>query len=317
MKKLSVSILLSIGLSMSSYAEKKNILIIYGKSTHQNYAHNNEEIASLLKTKLEGSEYADRFDVETTFNYPSDLSKVEDADLVIISSDGGPKHALFDKKDPTKHTKHFDSVIKKNQTGVIMVHWATDAPSPVFGKLHKENGQMMQDWIGAVYYWVNKGKDPASSWTWKFPVMEFEVNKEHPIANGLPDTFKLQDEYYYNFFTEGADSRNPKNDRVTYIHSSKAPSVREDIEDTSKWRVQPTYWAYDREDGGRSVGLTSAHFYHTWANPHFFKTFTNSILWTLNEEVPAEGANIPTPSLKELLSVNKKAQIYMKAEHFK
>ncbi|MFC5051785.1 ThuA domain-containing protein [Rubritalea spongiae] len=317
MKKLSTCILFSIGLFSSALAEKKNILIIYGKSTHQNYAHNNEEVATLLKTKFDNSEYAEKFVIETCLNYPSDLSKVENADLVIISSDGGPKHALFHKKDPTNFTKHFDSVIKKNKTGVIMVHWATDAPSPKFGGLHKENAQLMQDWIGAVYYWVNKGKSPESSWTWKFPVMEFTVNKEHPISNGLPETFKLQDEYYYNFFTEGADSRNPKNDKVTYIHSSKAPSTRDDIEDETKWREQPTYWTYDREDGGRSVGLTSAHFYHTWANPHFFKTFTNSVLWTLNEEVPENGAAIPTPTLKELLAVNKKAAIYMKAEHFK
>ncbi len=269
----------------------------------------------LIKSKLEKSVYADQLDVKTTLNYPEDLSLVENADLIIISSDGGAKHALANKENPTKHSSHLNEVLKKNKTGLIVIHWATDAPSGGMGQLHPENSEMMMDWIGAVYYWVNKGKDPQSSWTWKFPVLDLKVDKSHPISNGLPETFRLQDEYYFNFFT-AADGRNPGSDQVTFLHTVNAPSHRSDMDNENNWRDQAVYWSFTRQNGGRSVAMTSAHFYHTWANPHFFQSFANSIFWTLNIEVPEEGVDIATPTLEELLSYGNTA-IYKMARHFR
>jgi len=281
--------------------EKKKILIIRGVSTHGKESHNNNEVGQLIQQKLEASQYAGSFEIQTTLNYPEDLSLVENADLVIISSDGGAKHALANKKDPTKHMKHLDGVLKKNKTGLIVIHWATDAPSGGMGQLHPQNSKMMMDWIGAVYYWVNKAKDPASSWTWKFPMLDLKVNKSHPISNGLPETFSLQDEYYFNFFT-AKGGRNPGSEKVTFLHSANAPSHSSDIKNKENWRDQAVFWSFEREQGGRSVAMTSAHFYRTWANPNFFKSFTNSVFWTLGLDVPEQGVAIPTPTAEELLS---------------
>lgn len=281
--------------------EKKKVLIIRGVSTHGKDSHNNDQVGQLIKDKLEKSQYAESFEVQTTMNYPKDLSLVENADLIIISSDGGGQHALLDKKNPTKHTKHLDGVLKKNKTGLIVIHWATDAPSAGMGVLHAENAKMMMDWIGAVYYWVKKAKDPTSSWTWKFPVFDLKVDKSHPISNGVPETFRLQDEYYFNFFT-AKDGRNPGSDKVTFLHTANAPSHSSDMKNKVNWRDQAVYWSFERENGGRSVAMTSAHFYHTWANPHFFQSFTNSIFWALKLDVPKEGVEIATPTLDELLS---------------
>ena len=283
--------------------EKKKVLIIRGKSTHKGDSHNNNEVGLLIKDKLEASQYAGSLEVETTFGYPKDLSLVENADLIIISSDGGARHVLANKKDPTKYMKHLDGVLKKKKTGLILIHWATDAPSGGMGQLNPENAQMFMDWIGAVYYWVKKGDDPASSFTWKFPTLDLKVNKEHPISNGLPDTFEMQDEYYFNFFNaEGG--RNPGSDKVSFLQSANAPSWRGAIEDEKKkdWREQAVYWSFERENEGRSVAMTSAHFYRTWMNPHFFQSFANSVFWTLGMDVPEEGVDIPTPTAEELLS---------------
>ena len=299
----------------TALADKKNVLIIRSASTHGKDSHNNDEVGLLIKAKLEKSAYADQFDVKTTLNYPEDLSLVENADLIIISSDGGGKHALANKEDPTKFTKHLDGVLKRNKTGLIVIHWATDAPSGGMGQLHPDNSEMMMDWIGAVYYWVGKGKDPKSSWTWKFPVLEMKVDKSHPISKGLPETFRLQDEYYFNFFND-ADGRNPGSDQVTFLHTANAPSHRSDMDNQENWRDQAVYWSFTRENGGRSVAMTSAHFYHTWANPHFFQSFANSIFWAANLEVPEEGVDIATPTLEELLSYGDTA-IYKMARHFK
>lgn len=309
---LTISLL---GCMSTSLAETKNILIIRSPSTHGKESHNNDEVGLLIKSKLEGSKYAEQFEIETTLNYPADLSLVEQADLIIISSDGGSRHALANAEDPTKHTKHLDSVLKKNKPGLIVIHWATDAPSGGMGQLQAENAAMMMDWIGAVYYWVKKGKDPASSWTWKFPVLDLKVNQEHPISNGVAETFRLQDEYYFNFFTD-ADGRNPGSEKVTFLHTAHAPSHRNDIPNEANWRDQACYWSFERENGGRSVAMTSAHMYHTWANPHFFQSFVNSIFWTLEMEVPEGGVEIATPTLEELLSFGD-TEIYKMARHFK
>ncbi len=299
----------------TAQAETKNILIIRGESTHAKYSHNNDEVGLLIKSKLEESQYADQFDIQTTLNYPKALTLVENADLIIISSDGGSRHALANKEDPTKHTKHLDGALKKSEAGLIVIHWATDAPSGGMGQLHPENSKMMMDWIGAVYYWVNKGKDVESSWTWKFPVLEMKVDKEHPISNGVAETFQLQDEYYFNFFTD-ANGRNPDSEKVTFLHSANAPSHKSDMGNKENWREQACYWSFTREDGGRSVAMTSAHMYHTWANPHFFQTFANSIFWAMKMEIPEEGVDLATPTLEELLSVGD-TEIYDMARHFK
>lgn len=316
MKKLSLVFLLFFSFFVSAYGSKKNILIINGKSTHNPFSHNNVEVGKLIAKKLEDSKYGKFLNVDVSFKYPEDLSLVENADLVIISSDGGKDHALMNPQDPTKDMKHLDSVLKKGKTGLIVIHWATDAPSGGYTQMIPENTKMMDEWIGAHYHWVNGDKDPKSSWTWQFPVLKMEVNSTHPISNGVED-FKLQDEYYFNFFNEGDDARNPVSDRVTVIHSADAPSHKSDMDRKRNWRDQPVFWAYDREDGGRSVAMTSAHFYHTWANPHFFKSVMNSVFWTMGATIPRDGMDVETPTFDELLSIGDNVQIWMKAKHFK
>jgi hypothetical protein len=272
--------LLSVFTATSALCAKKNILIIYGDSTHNKAAHNNTEVAGLIKHKIEKSTYADQFDVTLHYGYPNDQSTVEQADLIVISSDGGPKHTLAQGGDVTKFTRMLDPVLKKKKTGFIVIHWATDAPSNGFGQLHEENAQFMMEWIGAVYYWVDRGNSHKSCFTIKPSLKEITVNKTHPIANGVAEKFELNDEFYWNFFTDGDDSRNPKNENVSYIHLADAPSSRADANNKEKWRKQSPYWAFTRANQGRSVGMTSTHNYTTWAHKDFFQTFANSIFWT-------------------------------------
>lgn len=304
-----VLFLLLITLSPALGAKKK-VLIIYGDSTHNKAAHNNAEVAALLKHKLDGSKYADQFEVKLHYGYPKDQAMVESADLIIISSDGGPSHALKIGGGVTEFTRMLDPVLKNKQTGFIVIHWATDAPSEGFAQLHEENARYMMEWIGAVYYWVDKGHSCESSFTIKPSKKRIRVNKAHPIANGVAKEFEMNDEFYWNFFTEGADSRNPKTDRVSYIHLADAPGCQKDANDPQKWREQSPYWAFTRDKGGRSVGMTSAHYYSTWADPNFFQTFANSMFWTLNLEIPEEGVDIATPTQEELdLMMEKMAKL--------
>jgi len=288
---------------------KKEILIIHSKSTHGHGQHRNKEVAYMLKDKIDKSKYASKINVTISHRYPKDVSLVEKADLIILSSDGGAAHAL-NGSDPEKYMKEIDAVLKKNKTGVIVIHWATDCPSSKkFGltKTCAANNALMHRWIGAYYYWGN-----PKSWTEKFPIKELRVNKKHPVSNGLPEVFKLQDEYYWNFFTEGEDKRNIKEENVVFIHETMAGDHKGD----KSPRIQSPYWVKTRDDGGRSVGMTSAHFYHTWANKHFFQTFANSMLWSMNMEVPESGVEISAPTVGELKAHGAGATIYPKALYF-
>ena len=288
---------------------KKEILIIHSKSTHGDGCHRNKEVAYMLKDKIDKSKYAPQINVTISHKYPKDESLVEKADLIILSSDGGSQHAL-NGVDPETHMKQIDSILKKNKTGFIAIHWATDCPSTKkigYTETCAANNALMHRWIGAYYYW---GK--PRSWTEKFPVKELKVNKAHPVANGLPEVFKLQDEYYWNFFTAGEDKRNIKEENVVFIHETMAGDYKGD----KKLRLQSPYWVKTRDDGGRSAAMTSAHFYHTWANKHFFQTFVNSMFWTMNMKIPENGVEISAPTLDELKSHGKGATIYPKALYF-
>ncbi|MEM7390991.1 MAG: hypothetical protein AAF492_01485 [Verrucomicrobiota bacterium] len=97
---------------------------------------------------------------------------------------------------------------------------------------------------------------------------------------------------------------------MVFIHTTMAGKKGQ------AFRKQSPYWLNTRDDGGRSVGMTSAHMYHNWANPHFFKTFVNSLFWALHLEVPQAGVDIATPTVEELKSFGQGATIHKAAQFF-
>ena len=88
--------------------------------------------------------------------------------------------------------------------------------------------------------------------------------------------------------------------RIKVCRKSDLVREKKDAKNPEKWREQSPYWAFTRDNGGRSVGMTSAHYYSTWADPNFFQTFANSIFWVLEMEIPEEGVDIATPTEQEL-----------------
>ena len=147
---------------------------------------------------------------------------------------------------------------------------------------------------------------PFRSWTLKPPVPKSKkTNKEHPIANGVDPEFDFKDEVYLNFFTPGSESRNPKSDKVTYIHTALTPRHKADKGDRSKWTEQSFYWCFTCENEGRSSNDISAINTKPGLTATSFRLFANSIFWTLNMDIPKEGVEIATPTQGELDQMRK------------
>ena len=145
--KLITSFILLSLISLGEEIDKKEILIIYSKSTHGHGQHRNKEVAHLIKDKIDRSKYATEINVTLSHKYPKDKSLIDKADLIILSSDGGAAHALIDQKtDVTSNMKDLDQGLKKNKTGLIVIHWATHCPSTKkFGlcDASEENNRLM------------------------------------------------------------------------------------------------------------------------------------------------------------------------------
>ncbi len=212
--------------------------------------------------------------------YPEDTSILDDAATVVIFCTGHAGHVL------NPRLEEFDKLMKKG-TGVVMIHWATEATKG-------EAGDKFTSWMGGFCdldwsvnpHWTPKFKD--------FPA--------HPICNGVKP-FSVNDEWYYHMrFVEGqkgvtsilADLPGPETLRRPDGARSGNPEVRRSVAAGEK---QTVAWAYDRPDGGRGFGFTGAHNHSSWRNDDFRKVVLNAILWTANVEVPEGGC--PSPKVSE------------------
>ena len=59
--------------------------------------------------------------------------------------------------------------------------------------------------------------------------------------------------------------------------------------------VETGWWAWQRDDGGRSLAFIGGHSHANWKIDGLRKAILNAILWTAGAEVPAEGVESPLP----------------------
>jgi len=64
--------------------------------------------------------------------------------------------------------------------------------------------------------------------------------------------------------------------------------------EVQKHKGEPEHmaWVYERADGGRSFGLTGAHFHKNWGDENFRRLTVNALMWTAKMEVPEGGAKV-------------------------
>lgn len=268
----------------SAQEKKAKIVFISGKPSHGPMAHEHRAGNILLAKRLNDSGLPIEAVVLPDVGYPADSSVLKDAATIVIFCTGHKGHLLNPKLE------EFDGFMK-NGTGVVMIHWATEAE---FGM----PGKKFQEWMGG-YCALNWSVNPH----WK---PNFTTFPDHPISRGLTP-FSLDDEWYYHmkFVPElkGVTpilSAVPGSETLKRPDGSRSgnPAVRKAV---ANGESQHVAWAYDRPDGkGRGFGFTGAHNHKSWQDDNFRTVLLNAICWTAHVEVPEKGVPSKTPTDEEL-----------------
>ncbi|MCB1231809.1 MAG: DUF1080 domain-containing protein [Verrucomicrobiae bacterium] len=261
----------------------KKIVYVAGTPSHPPRAHEHNA-GALLVAKLLNENHGDEVLVTPYLNgWPRDPSAFQNADAVVIQSDGGPKHPAF------WHLRQIDYLREKG-VGIGMIHYAVEmVPGETNDTLIKATGGAFEINYSVNPHWdANFGKLPG-----------------HPVARGVKP-FDILDEWYFNMRflpdMKGVTpilSAVPPDETMSRPdgHHSGNPEVRKMVAEQTPQHV---CWVVERPDGGRGFGFTGMHFHDNWANDDMRKVVMNAICWIAGVEIPENGIETPTPTQEEL-----------------
>ena len=188
--------------------------------------------------------------------------------IVVFLNEGG----RFIQDDP-KRAKAFADFAQRGG-GLVVYHWGMGARDAkliapflkLFGGCHGGPDRK--------YTVVNKAKFQVSA-------------PKHPVMTGI-QSFELPfEEFYYKLKVP----KNPKH---------WTPLVKVPI----KGSVETVGWAWERPDGGRSVGYSGLHFHVNWRHEQYQRLIAQAVWWALKQPMPKEGLN---PKLKpEMLELRRR-----------
>ncbi len=276
--------LLTLGSQIHAADNDAKVIFIHGKPSHGPMAHEHRAGSLILAKSINEAKLGIDAQVLPDVGYPKDPAILKDAATIVIFCTGHQGHLLNPKLD------EFDALMK-NGTGVVMIHWATEA-------MMGNPGKKFLEWMGgycALNWSVNPHWSPNFN---RFP--------NHPIARGLTP-FSLNDEWYYHMRfvpdLKGVTpilSALPGPDTLTRPDGDRSgnPTVRKAV---ANGESQHVAWAYDRPDGkGRGFGFTGAHNHVSWQNDNFRTVVLNAILWTAHVDVPEDGVPSQTPTIEQI-----------------
>jgi len=261
--------------------KKAKVVIVAGAPSHGYGAHE-FNAGSLLIQKLFKESTPNLEVVVHKSGWPKEEEAFEGADAIVLFMDGGGRHPV---------NKHLDQIgpLMDKGVGLMCMHYAVEVPVGPTAK-------GFLNWIGGYY---ESGFSINPHW-----VAKSKLNREHPISNGVED-FAVNDEWYFNMrFREKMDGvtsvlKAVPDDEARSGKTSWPRGPRKDIVDASG-REETLLWATEREDGGRGVGFTGAHFHWNFGDDGFRKLVLNSIVWVAGLEVPEGGIETKKPTRAEL-----------------
>ena len=282
-KSALLAILFSLALGSLQAAETAKVVFIHGKPSHGTMAHEHRAGSLLLAKALKDADLNIDARVLPEAGFPSDPAALAEAATIVIFCTGHQGHLLNPKLD------EFDALMKEG-TGVVMIHWATEA-------MMGNPGKKFLEWMGG-YCALNWSVNPH--WTANFATLP-----AHAITHGV-SPFAINGESYFPMrFRDGMES-------VTPILSAVAPEATMRRKDgphqgnpdvryaVANKQPQHVAWAHSRADGGRAFGFTGGHVHWNWGHDDFRQVVLNAICWCAHLPVPPEGVPSTTPSLEDL-----------------
>lgn len=270
-------------------AVKKKIVFIPGNDSHGVGEHEHlggcKLLAQMLNENVPGVNA-----VVTEQGWPKDSTVLDDADAIVMYSDGGSGHMVI------PHMAHIDRLMEKG-TGLVNLHYAVEIPIG-------EGGNYFLKWIGG-YFETDYSVNPH--WT-----AQFDSFPDHPITKGVKP-FSANDEWYYHMrFVENDNNLVPILKKLPPDSSLTRPDGPHENNPLARKAVledkepQAVAWAYTRPDGGRGFGFTGAHVHRNWLNDNYRKLVLNAIVWAAKIEIPETGIVSKTPTEEYLISLQKK-----------
>ena len=276
------------GISLDATAASKKILFLAGPRDHGLPGrHEYERDLKTLATSLEQSGNLPGITTQLIVGtLPRDLAVVQDVAAIVIDSSSDraddETHPLFPPNpstngrgydpDTTAYLKALDDMIRKNQVGVVIFHYANWAENWRARDYHLT-------WTGGL--WVQMAsKNPVDEWS-----MTLEA-KKHPILRGVkPWTYR--DEIFCRFFL-------PNDPRRTNL------LLATPREDKAKIGPQIAAFAYQRDDGGRGFVFGGLDFRDNLAQDNYRRFLLNGIAWAAGLDVPRRGVDSPTPDVSDV-----------------
>ena len=270
------------GFTAATAAEKTKIVFIAGTPSHAPGDHEHRA-GSMLLAKALNENMPNVEAVVTYYGWPEDESIFEGASSVVIYCDGGARHPL------NENIEFFQTLMDKG-VGLACIHYAVETTNG-------EYGDKLKAWLGG-YFETDWSVNPH--WTANYTTLP-----EHAITTGITP-FELNDEWYFHMrFVEGMKGVSP----ILTALPPKSTMSREDGPHSGNPHVrkalkngedQHMAWAYERPAGGRSFGLTGAHYHKSWQDDDFRTLVLNAIVWTAGLDVPEGGVPSKTPTDEEM-----------------
>jgi len=271
---VSLALALPAAFAADSPAESqgKKVVFLAGGASHGQGEHAWPDGARLLKHCLDTSPNVKGLRTEVHLQgWPKDPSTLDDADVIVLLSDGGGGHPFFNDKT---RTERIDRLMGRG-IGLVCIHYAVEPP--------KQGEEPLLRWIGGFY-------KPGYSTN---PINDVQITPatpDHPIAGGLK-RFAMRDEVYYRIWfgkSEGTGDAVP----IATIKLAAEP------------KPQVVAWAVQRKDGGRGFGFTGCHFHKLWGLEGFRGLVLNAVVWAAKIDVPKEGVQSTVPA--EMLEESRK-----------
>jgi hypothetical protein len=205
--------------------------------------------------------------------WPKNEAIFDNAKAIVCFMDGGANLALLEPARWARIEKCMDE-----GAGLIMLHQAVEVP--------EAQAAEFKSWLGGVWQ-----KDIGSRGHWD---MSFDKIPEHDTTRGVSPFAAPKDGWLYNMhFAEKG---------VTPLLLGEVPDKARSTEDAKSHAGRPEViaWAYERSNGGRSVGFTGCDLHSSWGIESQRRFMVNTILWTAKLPEPEKGAPVPVCGEPEL-----------------